>query len=48
MIAAVRDLDILKSIKPMQVAKYLQGKGWYEESKIEESVSVLLYQNNGK
>jgi len=48
MIATVRDLDILQSVKPMQVAKYLQGKGWYEESKIEESVSIWLYQNNGK
>ncbi|NEP45159.1 MAG: hypothetical protein F6K35_40445, partial [Okeania sp. SIO2H7] len=48
MMAVVRDLDVLKSIKPMQVAKYLQGKGWHEEGKIEETVSVWLSQNNGK
>lgn len=43
--AVIRDLEILKALKPMQVAAYLQGKGWYEENKIDD-VSVWVDRNN--
>ncbi|MBG1271255.1 hypothetical protein [Nostoc sp. WHI] len=38
--ATIRDIDVLKSINPLEVASYLETQGWKEQSQINDIASV--------
>ncbi|MEH2074204.1 MAG: hypothetical protein V7K57_07405, partial [Nostoc sp.] len=38
--ATIRDIDVLKSINPLEVASYLETQGWKEQRQINDIASV--------
>ena len=38
----VKDIEILQSIHPQQVAKYLQNHGWHQQNTVEDKASISL------
>jgi hypothetical protein len=42
MIVTVRDPEVLSSLDPQQVEKYLQAQGWHQESQIGNKESVWI------
>ena len=36
----IRDIDILKSINPLEVAGYLKTQGWQQQSQINDIASI--------
>jgi hypothetical protein len=41
----VKDINILKSIQPQQVAKYLQNHGWDQQNYLENKASIWSQEN---
>lgn len=41
----VKDIDILQSIQPKQVATYLQKHGWYQQNYVEDKASIWVQEN---
>ncbi|HEY9633822.1 MAG TPA: hypothetical protein V6D14_10475 [Coleofasciculaceae cyanobacterium] len=41
----IKDIDLLKSIQPQQVAKYLQAKGWQQQRQIADKAIIWLRDN---
>ncbi len=47
MIVTVRDPDVLSSLDPKTLARYLQATGWHEQSRIDEQASVWIKMTSG-
>jgi hypothetical protein len=41
----VKDIEILQSIQPQQVATYLQNHGWYQQNTVEDKASIWVQEN---
>src|SRR5919202_2845462 len=41
----VKDIDILQSIQPQQVATYLQNHGWHQQNTVEDKASIWVQKN---
>jgi hypothetical protein len=41
----VKDIEILQSIQPQQVATYLQNNGWHQQNTVEDKASIWVQEN---
>ncbi|MEQ8996568.1 MAG: hypothetical protein RID53_08705 [Coleofasciculus sp. B1-GNL1-01] len=43
----VKDINILQSIRPQQVANYLQNHGWHKQNHLQDKASIWIQENEG-
>lgn len=46
---SIKDIDILQTLQPQQVAIYLKNHGWYQQQQIDDKASIWTNSfNNGE
>jgi hypothetical protein len=43
----VKNINILQSIQPQQVVKYLQNYGWHKQNNLQDKASIWIQGNEG-